>query len=442
VNEDQRVGTNVLSAITNALPRGNTLPHAVWRRRHLFLLGLLWFQTGALFVYALLQGHSVDHGLLEVGLPALLAACAMAVEGRPRFASALVAVGLISTSAVLVHVSGGLIEAHFHFFVMVLILALYEDWIPFLIAIAWVAIHHGIVGELSPASVYNHPEAVEQPWKWAGIHAFFVLAAAGAAVISWRLNEMHRAETEHAMIERHAAEVEAQRAKDEFMGLISHELRTPLTSIIGYADLLVESDSEQLAAQGKQFAEVISRNASRELRLVEDLLDLTRLDAGRFRVEIGEAELPQIVRDAVESARLRAEDKGIEMSAEIEAIPTLAGDPERLAQTCDNLISNAIKFTPEGGTISVGLKLDGEAAVLSVEDSGVGIPADELEKVFERMFRTKKAEHIPGTGLGLAITKAIADAHGGEIAVASEEDEGTTFTLRVPLAPPVAVPHA
>ena len=222
------------------------------------------------------------------------------------------------------------------------------------------------------------------------------------------------------------------------MGLISHELRTPLTSIIGYADLLVESDEDELRAQGQQFAEVISRNASRELRLVEDLLDLTRLDAGRFRVDLGEAELPQIVRDAVESARLRAEEKGIEMSAEIDAIPALTGDPVRLAQTCDNLISNAIKFTPEGGSVAVGLRLEGDTAVLSVEDSGVGIPADELERIFERMFRTKKAEHIPGTGLGLAITKAIVDAHGGEIAVESEEDEGTTFTLRVPVAPPVA----
>ena len=440
MNDVEAAGSGFLSRIAGALPRGNTLPHEVWRRRHRFLLGLLWFQTAALYVYALLQGDGIGHSLLEVGLPGILAACAMAVEARPRLSSAMVAVGLISTSAVLVHVSDGLIEAHFHFFVMVLILALYEDWIPFLIAIAWVAIHHGVVGEISPESVYNHPAAVAQPWKWAGIHALFVLAAAGAAVISWRLNEIHRAETERAVIERHEAEMEAQRAKDEFMGLISHELRTPLTSIIGYADLLVESEPDDMTQHGQHFAEVISRNASRELRLVEDLLDLTRLDAGKFRVDLAEAELPQIVRDAVDSARLRADAKDIEMSADIEPMPALAGDPERLAQTCDNLISNAIKFTPEGGTVAVGLRLDGDTAVLSVEDSGVGIPADELERIFERMFRTKRAEHVPGTGLGLAITKAIVDAHGGEIEVESEEDRGTTFTLRVPASPPVAAP--
>ena len=239
-------------------------------------------------------------------------------------------------------------------------------------------------------------------------------------------------------VRRRAAEasaLEAQRAKDEFMALISHELRTPLTSILGYSELMIESDSEQLAASGKEFSEIIARNARRELRLVEDLLDLTQLDAGQFRVEIRDAELSQIVNDAVDSARLKAAEKDIAISAEIEPLPSCSGDTQRLAQTCDNLISNAIKFTPDGGTIAVSLHLEGEAAILSVEDSGIGIPADDLKDVFVRMFRTKKAEHIPGSGLGLAITKAIIDAHGGDIEVESKEDEGSVFTIRMPMAP-------
>ena len=223
------------------------------------------------------------------------------------------------------------------------------------------------------------------------------------------------------------------------MALISHELRTPLTSIVGYSELLIESSPEELVASGKGFAEVIARNAARELRLVEDLLDLTQLDAGQFKVDIRNAELPKIVHDAVESARLKADEKGIDFSAEIEPMRSCPGDSQRLAQTCDNLISNAIKFTPEGGTIEVGLHLEGDTAVVSVEDSGMGIPADELGDVFKRMFRTKKAENVSGSGLGLAITKAIVDAHGGEIAVESEEDEGSTFTIRMPM-PPIPVP--
>ena len=424
----------VVHRIAGALPTGNTLPHEAWLRRHHFLLGLLWLQSAGLVFFALANGFPFGHSLIEGAFPASFAAAAMVSEGKPRLASALVAVGLISCSAVLVHLTGGLIEAHFHFFVMVLFLAMYEDWIPFLIAISWVVVHHGLVGELAPGSVYNHAGAESQPWKWAGIHALFVLAAAAAAVISWRLNETHRAETERAIIERHEAEREARRQKDEFMGLISHELRTPLTSIIGYSELLHESDEEQLAKNGKQFAEIISRNANRELRLVEDLLDLTRLDAGKFNVDLREGvDLERIVRDAVESVKLRAEDDGIEVRFDVEDVPDCLGDTQRLAQTCDNLISNALKFTPEGGSVTVSLRREGGAAVLSVADTGIGIPADQLESVFERMFRTEKAEHIPGTGLGLSITKAIVDAHEGSIEVESEEDKGTAFRVRLPL---------
>ena len=417
------------------LPRGNTLPREAWLRRHRFLLGLLWIQSAILIGVGLAHGFSVLHSLVEGGIPASMAAAAVVTENRRRLASALVAVGLISTSGVLVHITGGLIEAHFHFFVMVLLLALYEDWIPFGIAIGWVLLHHGVLGEIAPGSVYNHPDAAAEPWKWAAIHAAFIFAAAAAAIASWRLNENHRSETHRAILERQAAERDAQRTKDEFMGLISHELRTPLTSIIGYVELIQESPAEDLATSGKGFADVIERNARRELRLVEDLLDITRLDAGKFSVEIGEADLATLVRQAVESARLRAQDKDIKLTCKADDIPVTAGDSLRLGQICDNLISNAIKFTPEGGSVTVSLRRKGEAAVLAVRDTGFGIPADQLERVFERMFRTKQAEHIAGTGLGLTITKGIVDAHDGSIDVESVEGEGTTFRVCLPLVP-------
>ena len=425
----------------DTLPHGNTLPREAWLRRHRFLLALLSIQSAALVVVGLAHGFSLAHSLIEGGIPASMAAAAVAVESRRRLASALVAIGLISTSGVLVHITGGLIEAHFHFFVMVLLLGLYEDWIPFGIAIAWVLLHHGALGQVAPGSVYNHPDAAADPWKWAAIHAAFILAAAAAAIASWRLNENHRAETNKAVKEREAAEAEVRRQKDEFMGLISHELRTPLTSIIGYTELIQECGEKELADNGRQFATVIERNARRELRLVEDLLDITRLEAGKFSIEPTRADLPTLVREAVESARLRAHDKDIELIFETDEVPVTAGDAVRLAQVCDNLISNAIKFTPEKGRVEVGLHLEDETAVIAVEDSGIGIPADELETVFERMFRTKLAAHIPGTGLGLTITKAIVDAHEGAIEVESEEGAGTTFRVRLPLVP-VATPEA
>lgn len=123
-------------------------------------------------------------------------------------------------------------------------------------------------------------------------------------------------------------------------------------------------------------------------------------------------------------------------------MPEFTGDSQRLAQTCDNLISNALKFTPEGGAVLVTLRRESDTAVLGIEDTGIGIPADQIDSIFERMFRTKQAEHIPGTGLGLAITKAIVDAHDGAIEVSSEEDKGTLFNVRLPLRGPSAAAQA
>ncbi len=188
-----------LNRVRAVLPQGNTLPHDVWLRRHVWLVGLLAAQGVGMIIYALAQGFPVLHSLQEGGILIAFAVAAWAVRDHQRLAGVVCSVGLITTSAVLVHVSGGLIEAHFHFFVMIILLTLYEDWIPFLIAAAYVLVHHGLMGALDPNSVYNHPDAVAHPFKWAAIHAFFVTGAGAAAVVAWRLNETYRAETASAL---------------------------------------------------------------------------------------------------------------------------------------------------------------------------------------------------------------------------------------------------
>jgi PAS domain S-box-containing protein len=189
------------------LPRGGTLPEDVWRRRHHFLLGLAWFHAivialiGPVLGYplrlewsAFLQDGTINHTIAEAGVVAFFALLALARPGR-TFKATAVGLALMSASGILVHLSGGYIELHFHFFVMVVFLALYQDWVPYLIAIAYVALHHGLVGAIAPADVYNHPDAIAAPWKWAGIHAFFVLWAAVGSVIAWRFNEAAFART-------------------------------------------------------------------------------------------------------------------------------------------------------------------------------------------------------------------------------------------------------
>jgi PAS domain S-box-containing protein len=225
------------------------------------------------------------------------------------------------------------------------------------------------------------------------------------------------------------------RLKDEFIALVSHELRTPLTSIIGYAELL--RDQRGSGQDADRVIEVIERNAQRLLRLVGDLLVLSRIESGKMAMEFGSADLADIAERATEEMRPYAERKHIELTLSATAVPGFSGDPTRLAQLLGNLISNALKFTPDGGKVEVRLGVEGDQAVIAVTDTGIGIPAADRERIFERFFRTECAtrQAIPGTGLGLTITKAIVEAHHGTIAVESEEGRGTTFRIYLPLQP-------
>jgi signal transduction histidine kinase len=236
-------------------------------------------------------------------------------------------------------------------------------------------------------------------------------------------------------VERCRAEQEAERMKDEFFGLISHELRTPLTSIIGYTEALAETEGDSLSDRGRRFLEVVDRNARRELRLVGDLLALVRIEAGTFSIEPGSADLAEIVAEAVEAARPTAERQGVDLSVDADDLPEIEGDPYRLGQVVDNLLTNAIKFSPDGGSVDVRVDRRDGCAMIEVSDSGMGIPPEDRERLFERLFRAKGAAalQIPGTGLGLTIVKAIVDAHGGRIEVESDEGIGTTFRISLPM---------
>jgi diguanylate cyclase (GGDEF)-like protein/PAS domain S-box-containing protein len=186
------------SRLGRALPKGRTLPPAVWERRHAWMLRLVWAHAVALFAWGLLAGHPVWHAGVD-GAP--VAICAVIAGRRSvsrRNRAVAVCVGLLTSSAVVVHLMNGAIEGHFHFFVMVSVLALYEDWFPYLLAFAFVLGHHGLMGALEPASVYNHPDAIAHPWRWAGIHALFIAALGIVNVVHWRLNEEARADALHS----------------------------------------------------------------------------------------------------------------------------------------------------------------------------------------------------------------------------------------------------
>jgi len=231
--------------------------------------------------------------------------------------------------------------------------------------------------------------------------------------------------------------LEVSRLKDEFVGLISHELRTPLSSILGYLELMRDDEESPLSYEQVQYLGVAERNAHRLLRLVGDLLFTAQVGSSSFSLVASDIELAPVVRASLESAKPVADAAGVSLSADMcEVSLKIHGDAVRLGQAVDNLISNAIKFTPRGGSVAVIVgEVDGKAEI-TVTDTGMGIPEDELDKLFARFFRASTATRaaVPGVGLGLTITKAIIVAHEGELDVASIVGVGTSFIVRLPIA--------
>jgi signal transduction histidine kinase len=226
--------------------------------------------------------------------------------------------------------------------------------------------------------------------------------------------------------------VEIDRLKDEFVSSISHELRTPLTSIAGYVELLLEEETD---AEKRGHLAIVERNSERLLSLVTDLLFAARLQYGRLELERTSVDLQTLVEQCVDSARPRARAASVRLELETAPVPAIAGEPAKLAQVLDNLVSNAIKFTPGDGRVDVRLGMNGDMARIEVSDTGIGIPEVERERLFDRFFRAQSAleRQIQGTGLGLYISKAIVDAHGGRIGVESTPGQGTTFVVELPV---------
>jgi len=227
----------------------------------------------------------------------------------------------------------------------------------------------------------------------------------------------------------------ALRLEQEFLMTVSHELRTPLTAIRGWARMLATG-----AVQGEQQAaaiQSIERNARAQTRLVEDLLDMARVDGGTLRLDIKDVSLPEVVREAVETMTPAADAKNISVETIVDGhVGIIAGDPDRLQQIVGNLLSNAIKFTPNDGRVEVRLaRGDGHASII-VRDTGAGISPEFLPHVFDR-FRQEDAgrkRRYGGLGLGLAIVKHLVDLHGGSIVVESDgQDHGATFIVRLPV---------
>jgi signal transduction histidine kinase len=204
--------------------------------------------------------------------------------------------------------------------------------------------------------------------------------------------------------------------------------------MVGYLEILRDGEAGEVNEEQQHYLEIVDRNCHRLNDLIDDILVTARVDSGRFSLERRPVNVGELVADRVESIRAPARSNGVELVSIVDDdLPTLHADEVRLGQLLDNLLSNAVKFTPAGGSVTLTVASRGPFVHLEVVDTGVGIPADEVGKLFDRFFRASTARTVAGTGLGLSIAKLIAEAHGGTIDVKSAVGAGTTFMVDLPV---------
>jgi two-component system sensor histidine kinase/response regulator len=383
----------------------------------------------------------------------------------PGHSSTRLAIALAQglNTAILIHLTGGRIETHFYVFVSLAILAFYRDWRVLLTAALVVAVDHFVRGLYWPQSVYG--VTLASPWRflehsgWVAMEVVFLLLLCRQGLLESRsvaqrqaqleatnvATEFINAQLREEIVERHnaqralenaknAAEA-ASHAKSEFLANMSHELRTPLNSIIGFADVLAERISGPLNENQAQYVTDILESGQHLLSLVNDVLDLAKIESGSMELERSPVALGQLAERAVQMFRERAMRHGIRLVAEMDPeVGIVVADERRLKQLLYNLLSNALKFTPAGGEVRVRLGQTIDAVTVAVSDTGIGIPKDQQVRIFESFYQvdsslTKSAQ---GTGLGLAMVRQICELHGGQILVSSELNEGSTFVVSLP----------
>ena len=431
---------NGVGAVAAWLPRGQALPRESWNRRHRGLVLLLWAHVPMLLLYGALTGYTGWHTglhLLPVVLFGLLARWAAVPH---RLQAVAVTLGLLTAAALAVHISEGLTESHFLFFVLLIALALYEDWLVFLLAIGFVVVHHGLASTIGLGDVYSHAGS---GWPWAGIHGGFVLAAAALCVVSWRASEHARAELQIA--ERQKLESQLREAqKLESLGLLAgglaHDFNNLLVGVLGNAALVLEdlpSDSPL-----RENVAQIKLAGQRAASLTRQMLAYS----GTGRLTIEPVEITPLVEEIVTLVKAAISKQArLVLALDRESPATVRGDSGQLSQVVMNLITNAAESLPDGVgsvTIGTGVETTGEGAfvVIEVSDTGCGMSAETKARIFEPFYTTM----FTGRGLGLAAVDGIVRSHGGRIDVRSSVGRGTTCRVWLPAVVPAvrAAPHA
>jgi len=389
-------------------------------------------------VIGLRGGIDLAHLSTEIAVVVVLLAGVHAVGTRAAKA-VLTSLALVSCSALLVHLTHGLIESHFHFFVVIPLISLYRDWRPLAVGLAYVVIHHSVVGAISPEDVFNHPAAIAHPIHWAIVHGVYVMALTAVIVAYWRFSEslegaLAREESLRRGVEAEKLTMETERlehlvrSKDEFVASVSHELRTPLSAVLGFAEILRDERVDLSPVERAELTTTIAREAYDLAGIVEDLLVAARAEIDSIHISQVVVDVGANCAQVVEVLPDVDQDRIIitEQAERVKAI----GDPVRVRQIVRNLITNAIRYGGDAVVIEYATRDD--RVVLWVRDNGEVIPAAAHERIFLPYFSAHDAGSRPSSvGLGLTVSRQLAEMMGGHLAY-THDGRWSVFELDLP----------
>jgi signal transduction histidine kinase len=379
------------------LPRGDTLPDSVWEKRHRFLTAVLVAHAFILPVFGVAMGFSVGHSVLEGGLvPAAYAAAGLVVREPRKLREALVTVGLLSCSALLTHLSGGYIEAHFHFFIVVVMIGLYEDWLPFGLALGYVVLHHGVVGSIDPSAIYNHPAGQAHPWRWAAIHGAAISLAGAFSIWAWKLNEDIRAQ------KLKASRAEAAAAAEDARRRIERDLHDGIQQQLVALAIGLRAAEVAVPPELEDHREELAEIEGALTGVLSELRDISRgvhpavLEGGGLEPAL----------------RLLARRSAVPVQLDVHSARR---PPERVEVAAYYLVSEALTNTAKHAHASLAhVELDAEDANvhLAIRDDGVG-GADPA-------------------GSGLVGLRDRVEALGGRMVIVSPLGHGTSLDVWIP----------